>query len=1144
MPTAINNRYILHEPLGQGAMGIVYRATDRLSGDIVALKSVTVPGVQPELASQMSTKGDDNFRLALAQEFQTLASLRHPNIISVLDYGFDELGKPYFTMRYLSDACTILDSGLGQDTETKVELLIQLLQALAYLHRRNILHRDLKPGNVLVTNTRLRVLDFGLSISSDEAQGRTGTLAYMAPETLQRGQAIEASDLYAVGVIAYQLFAEKLPFEADNIMGIISQPADLSKLQVAPALRSIVGRLLQKSPVERYASAQEIILALQAAIEQPQLKEDVAIRESFLQAATFVGRDEELGQLTNALTKAKEGEGSAWLIGSESGVGKTRLLEELRIRALVLGAQVLRGQAIEGQRQPYHLWRSPLRRLALSIQLSDLEAGVLKSIIPDIEAILDKRVSDAPELEDKEAAQRLISTIANVIQKTALGSPPLVLLLEDVHWALDNLESLAALSRIIKDIPLLVIGTYRTEDVPALPEMLPDMNKMRLQRFDPVAIAALSTSMLGESGAQSQILDLLQDETEGNVFFLVETVRALAEEAGSLQGIDSTKLPEAVFAGGVQRVIQRRLTRVPLEHQYLLKIAAIAGRAIEPDLLHTTASETNLENWLTACANVAVLEIHDERWRFAHDKLRETLLSNLGEDEQQKLNLQVAYALESIYSAELSSQYGRLAWHYSQANQREKELHYAKLAGEHAASQYSHEEALRFFTQALQITPDNDLEARYELLLSREGIYKVQGKLEQQLADLENLQRIVVELDDKTKEANIDTNWAAYYYNQSNFPAAVDTAQHALNLALSIDHNEIALKTYNQIASILWRQNKPEDAQVYAQTGLALAQKISNQKYKPWLLNTSGLIAFQKRDLPTAKTYFEQSLSLALKNQDTRIQALSLNNLGMVTGYQGDFQAAQNYYEQALKIAQGAGARRNEAMNLANLGWISGLLGEFELAIQYTKDNIRISREIGDLYNETYGLVNLSSYAGTIGDLDTASHSAKRAKELAHQIGDQSAEAWALTNLGHGYFESSKFEQAENAYQNALDIRRELEQLLLGTEPAAGLARALIAQNNLEAAYQHILQILPILEQNEGLDGTDDPIRVYLSCYLILSAKNDNDADRILIAAHDLIQSRAANISDQNTRKSFLENIPHHREILTAWNRLRQEKQE
>jgi predicted ATPase len=1139
MQSVINNRYILHETLGQGAMGVVYRATDRLTGEGVALKSVTIPGEELQFASQASTKAsareDKNHRLALAQEFQTLASLRHPNIISVLDYGFDLINQPYFTMNYLVEACTILDAGKKRFVEGKVDLLIQLLQALTYLHRRNILHRDLKPGNILVTKDRVRVLDFGLSISREEAQGRTGTLAYMAPETLKHGQAVEASDLYAVGVIAYQLFASSLPFKPNDIMGVLSRPADMSQLDADSALVAIVEQLLQKTPSERFANAHQVIQALGKAIGKPKPTEDADVRESFLQAATFVGRDAELSQLINALEQAKNGNGSTWLIGSESGVGKTRLLEELRIRALVQGAQVLRGQATEGQGQPYQIWRSPFRRLALAVELNDLEAGVLKAILPDIENILDKEIPAIPELDEKEAAQRLFSTLTNVIKKAALVMPPLVLLLEDLHWALESLESLAALSRITQDAPLLVIGTYRIEDAPDLPASVPDMQTMILPRFAPQAIAALSASMLGESGAQPQIVQFLQNETEGNVFFLVETVRALAEETGSLQNITTATLPKAVFAGGVLRVIQRRLSQVPEKYQPILKLAAVAGRDIEPDVLLAAMPHINLENWLTACANVAVLEIHDERWRFAHDKLRESLLSSIRTEEQSDLHLQVARALEATFIDSLAPHYGRLAWHYAKANDVQKELFYAKLAGEQAASQYSNEEALRFFDRALELTPENDLETRYDLMLSREKIYRFLGKQQEQLENLENLQRITTALDDPARRADIAFRWAGFYTNQGSFPTAIEMTQKSLDLALSANEIELALDSYNRLVAILLKQNKFPEASKYVREGLELAQRNSYREIEATLINNLGMIAFHKRELAAARAYFEKSLSVLQKDEYPSTQALVFNNLGMIAGYEGKFQAALNYYEQALKITRKVGFLQSQAMNLMNLGWVSGLLGAYEKAIDYTKENIRISREIGDLYSEAYGLVNLSSYAGVTGDLETAFHAAQRAKEIAIQIGDRSAEAWAMTSLGHGYFADGKLENARSAYQEALCIRQELDQPLLGTEPAAGLARTLLDHGELEPAYQQVKTILAIIKQHKGLDGTDDPIRVYLACYFVLKAKNMDDATQILEEARDLILSKAQNITDPSTRKNFLEGIPQHQEVLIAW---------
>src|SRR5215831_15309350 len=123
----IGKRYELRQQLGKGGMGTVYRAVDRLTGEMIALKRVSAPADQLVFAT-VSDRNQDS-RLSLAQEFRTLASLRHPNIISVLDYGFDESLQPYFTMDLLENAQTILQAGCDQTFRLQLELFIQMLQA-------------------------------------------------------------------------------------------------------------------------------------------------------------------------------------------------------------------------------------------------------------------------------------------------------------------------------------------------------------------------------------------------------------------------------------------------------------------------------------------------------------------------------------------------------------------------------------------------------------------------------------------------------------------------------------------------------------------------------------------------------------------------------------------------------------------------------------------------------------------------------------------------------------------------------------------------------------------------------------------------------------------------------------------------------
>ncbi len=680
----VGRRYQLLGNVGRGGMGTVYRALDRLGGP-VALKRLyhSLEDLAQKVSKDTTTATlSQDIARSLAAEFKALTSLRHPHIIHVLDYGFDEELRPYFTMELLAGAKPLVEAARGQPSMMRVELLVQLLRALAYMHRRGFIHRDLKPANVLVVDGQVKVLDFGLAMAHEwgEPRGAAGTPGYMAPELFQGEQASESSDLYSVGVMAQRMVA--------------------GAQAPGPRLVAILQRLMAADRCERYQRAEEVLRDLGELVGQPVQLETSATRESYLRAARFVGRERERALLEQALERALAGQGEAWLVSGESGVGKSRLVEEVRTLAMVRGAVVLRGQAVSNTGSPYEDFRPVLRWLALLSEPSDFEASVLEPLVPDMELLLRRPVPEAPEIPGDMAQERLLSVVEALFAR--IGQPAL-LILEDQQWGrAESTRMLARLAARASTLPLMVVATYRNDERPGLPQELPAMQVLSLPRLGAEEIASLSESMIGDAGRAPRVLELLQRETEGNPFFLVEVVRSLAERAGQLARIGTEPLPEQVLTGGVRQLIQRRLDKVPASDRALLRLAAVVGRHLDLEVLKASAPEVDLTRWLEDCAGTTVLDLADGRWRFAHDKLREGTLASLSREEARELHRLAASSIEAAHP-NAPEWLAALAYHWGQAGNAVREAHYAERAGEQALSVFACHAAVSHFQRALEL---------------------------------------------------------------------------------------------------------------------------------------------------------------------------------------------------------------------------------------------------------------------------------------------------------------------------------------------------------------------------------------------------------------------------------------------------------
>jgi eukaryotic-like serine/threonine-protein kinase len=659
----------------------VERALDRLTGTVVTIHRVAAD----------SGAGDSTAaRVKLARTYRDLAALRHPNLVSVLDFGFEDQPGPYFVLD-LRDAGVDLRAAMREREPPVLDYLVQLLRALSHLHRHRMLIGTLALDDVFVIEHQVKLMPLRVELQVEAANDNAAEVA---------------ADLYAFGRLAAELLA---------------LATHTGQFEVDPRVKPVLERLLAAELNARFTSADAVIDALAQALGRSFATETFQTRESRLRAAPLMGREHEVERLSNAV---------------QAGVGKSRLLDEVRTLGAVQGALVLRGQEESEGASPYRLFRDALRWLALLTDLDELEAGVLLPIVPDLSRILGRLVALAPELDPASMHARTCDVVTGILRRQ---KQPIVLLLEDVQWSRsDSLDLLKHVIPITREIPLLVVATDRDDERPSLREALPGMQPLALQRLSQDAVEKLLGAMIGEAARRPEVVRLLWRETEGNAFFLVEVVRALAEESGGMARIGADALPDKVFAGGIRRAVERRLQRVPEEARSLLRIAAVIGRTLDLSLLAAIAPEVKLEHWCAQCVESSVLERTSDSIRFAHDKLREGLLAELPAAEQRRLSRLVAEAIERAADGG-AEHYALLAYHYGKAEDRVKEGRYAALSGEQAIRSFAIAEGSALLSRALVLTPESEetatTRARLHRLLGEACYYE--GRFDNALSQLE-----------------------------------------------------------------------------------------------------------------------------------------------------------------------------------------------------------------------------------------------------------------------------------------------------------------------------------------------------------------------------------------------------------------------
>jgi eukaryotic-like serine/threonine-protein kinase len=717
----VHDRYRVEATLGQGGMGIVYRAADLQAGGAVAIKVLTLP------------PGDSLLRFR--REFRVMSRLDHPGIVRVIESG-SHGDAAYLVMAYLSGG-TLLENYAGgaadaADLAARLTLLADVADALAYVHAQGIVHRDLKPENVLLHDGAPVLMDFGLAkserqatVALTQAGAVVGTVAYMSPEQA-RGHALDSrSDLYALGCLLHWLIAGAPPFEGESFVEVLVKhlrepaPPPSQRVPFVPeSLDALTLGLLQKVPADRPSSAGEVAAALRDAAATltgvaPHGDAPDDSTPGALLRAPLIGRD----AIWSALVTGVEGlPPRAALLESATGLGSSRLLDELAQEARAKRRLVVRVRHVPGGRNlPYDGWRRALSRLrendaALFARAAAGNETPLSWLLPDL--ALDPGAGVAAALPADVAQLRLYDAVDTLLARIAAEHPHGVLVLvDDLHHADEGSVALTAyVARGAGSVSLaLVAGFYPHDATPVARSALRafDGERLPLAPLEPTAARELIAALLGGQ-VEDRLADHVAVRAAGNPYFIHELLAGLLQ-AGQIRrsaGQWSWERSDAGLPPSVAEVFGARIDALEARARTTASAAAAIGEGFDFDLLQTLTGgdEDDLLDDLDELLRANLLvDVGPDRYRFAHPLLRETLHGRIVDRRRRRYHRTLA----ELLAARPGTPPGVLAEHHAETDTPHEAAPFALAAAQEAEGVYANDVAERYYRLALSVLPDD-----------------------------------------------------------------------------------------------------------------------------------------------------------------------------------------------------------------------------------------------------------------------------------------------------------------------------------------------------------------------------------------------------------------------------------------------------
>jgi tetratricopeptide (TPR) repeat protein len=1085
--TLLNDRYRLDEELGHGGMGTVYRAHDTVLDRDVAVKVLS--------STSLGSQG----RARLLHEAQAVARLNHPNIVKVYDAGKYE-GRSYIVMELLTG--NSLFDARPSSIDAILAIVPPICAALQHAHAHGIIHRDLKLENIIISeNGAVSLTDFGLAQSSatrGSVEGLiVGTVYYLAPEQAL-GQPVDGrTDLYALGVILYELTAGRVPFTGSDPLTIIAQhlhapvvPPSTYNVAVPVWLDALILKLLSKRPEDRPATAMDVVRMLDEkdTATTPEVQTSVLDR---LVRGRLVGREHETEEARAAWRQAiaAPGERNVLLISGESGVGKTPLMREVTTLVEVSGGKVLQAECYSQGGAPYAPVADLIRQAfipAIPAAIDEAVLGDLVTLAPDLRAQVPQtaaRLSTNPQSEQ----QRLFESFTALCAALA-AQAPLLIVVEDIHWT-DNstlylLLYLARRARALK-LKLMLLLTFREEDLDeacCLSDVLLDFSherlstRIKLARFTCDQTRSLLANMLQEEPSE-EFVDGIYRVTEGNLFYVEEVCRSLIEEGKLTRENGHWRHPhmeEIHIPETIQATIQARVNKLPVQVQDVLRLASVIGNEFDFDLLQK-ASENDEEVLIDAIEIAERAQIIEEvklksslesgeAFTFAHTLIPTTLYDSVSGLRRHRMHRRVAAAIEEMHPDD-STQFEVLAQHYEKAGDIPRARDYYTRAGDRAMTIFANREAERDYRAAIQLSPSDMERAR---LLSGLG---------------ESL------------------------FRQSLFADAIQTLEAAIYLYHTCRDPDNVARLFARLGRAVWYANDTPRCLTVCLEGLETVREMAaDPRETPGMAallhETARAYRFNNK-IDEALPLCEQALAMAERLGLAEVQAETLATLGILPNRPP--QARRESLSQAVEIAEKAGLLGTAARAHLNMSGFLQEAGELQAALLHVQQARLQAHHMGIVSWEHGFAATVVEFCLETGELERAQQTLDEMRQLEVNLPDP-APARLLSNVLQAHLRRARgeWETALSLYQEYIKEAQQLNDSKLVTSLQINQVEIMVDAGDFASA-EAVLQV--VVKDNISILPVEKLGVNLLTCFVNIGLGNMEQAHQTIEEMRSILET-------------------------------------